>query len=289
MTQHYPVLLEEVLQFFEPLTINMFVDATLGLGGHALALLEAHPEIQTYLGFDQDAEAQKIAKERLAAFEDRLVLANVNFEDITDVLDEQKLPTIDGAFFDLGVSSMQLDQADRGFSFSKGGPLDMRMNPNVKCSAEEVVNNWSEKELGRIFRDYGELRRWRVLARAIVQERPKKRITTTEQLTEILMPHASKKRKVHPMTLPFQALRIAVNCELEVMETTLPAVIERLSPGGRLGVISYHSLEDRIVKQLFRDTPSVKILTKKPVVPSDTEIRKNVRSRSAKMRFVEKL
>jgi 16S rRNA (cytosine1402-N4)-methyltransferase len=306
---HYPVLLKEVLQAFEPLTLQVVVDGTLGAGGHAEALLKAHPEIEHYIGIDQDPQALALARERLKPWASKMNLKHGNFAHFDDFLSELSIFKVQAILVDLGVSSMQLDQAHRGFSFMQEGPLDMRMNPHLSLTAAEIVNTWSEQELGRIFRDYGEEKQWRAAARAIVQARQVHPFAKTSDLKEVLLPILARhaKKGIHPLTLIFQALRICVNRELEVLETFLPKAFDCLAPGGRLAVISFHSLEDRIVKTqmrlaasdkwetsglsgLFRDkAPTVKLVTKKPIEASEEEIRMNSRSRSAKLRVVEKL
>jgi 16S rRNA (cytosine1402-N4)-methyltransferase len=233
-----------------------------------------------------------------------------NFAEFVNYLKELHISHIDGAMIDLGVSSMQFDQGERGFSFSKEGPLDMRMDPHGSLTAGEIVNHWSEAELGRIFREYGEEKKWRVAARAIMQAREAGPISTTTQLAALLKPFFpyNPRKGINPLTLIFQALRIAVNRELAVLDEFMPMAIERLAPKGRLAVISFHSLEDRIVKNhmrfaasdkwetsglgggLFRDKkPVAQIISRKPVSPSIEEIESNPRSRSAKLRVLEKL
>jgi len=301
---HISVLLDEIVNFFRPVTLKVFVDGTLGAGGHSLSILQDHPEMEQFYGFDQDPDALDIAKERLKGWERVMNLIHSNFSHIHN----QKISNVDGILLDLGVSSMQLDRPEKGFSFMEDGPLDMRMNPDEELTAAEIVNNWSEEKLGKIFREYGEEKKWRAAARVIVSARKEKAIETTRQLEKLLYPVLMKKTKkgIHPVTLVFQALRIAVNRELEVLEKTLPAMIEMLRPGGRLAVISFHSLEDRIVKNIFRDAasdkvstsgiggvfldkePLVNLLTRKPVIASDQEIDQNPRSRSAKLRVVER-
>lgn len=306
---HIPVLLEQILNSFSDLKVRYFVDGTVGAGGHSIALLEHHPEMKTLIGIDQDPDALKIAEERLRKWKERVVLVHGNFGQLMDYLERLGIQNIDGMLLDLGVSSMQLDEAEKGFSFSMEGPLDMRMNPERELTAEEVVNSWSEEDLGRIFREYGEEKQWKKAAKAIVKARVERHIHTTRQLVELLKPVIRPKRKkgIHPLTLVFQALRICVNSELDVLEGVLPVAIDTLEKGGRLAVISYHSLEDRIVKNAFRyaasdkentsgiggvfleKTPQVKILTRKPIQPTEDEIARNPRSRSAKLRVVEKL
>lgn len=291
---HVSVLQEEFLGFFENLNIEVFLDGTLGAGGHSLALLKNHPEIQTLIGFDQDASAIKIAQERLKPYESQVNIVTANFCEMHSELEKRQLKA-DGILLDIGVSSMQLDQAERGFSFSKKGPLDMRMDQSCELTAAEVVNTWSEKELGELFRDYGDVAKWRLAAQKIVEERKKKPLKTTQDLVDLLSPFLRKttKKSIHPLTLVFQALRIAVNNELKVLEYTLPKIVSYLKPGGRLCVISFHSGEDRIVKNVFKDLcqkgSPYTLLTKKPIVPSETEIQSNIRSRSAKMRVLEKV
>lgn len=302
---HQSVLLQEFLAQFEGRKIKFFLDGTLGAGGHSHALLLAHPEIEELIGMDQDTTALSIARERLIPWEAKTRFIQANFRH----LDQFNLPKLDGILLDLGVSSMQLDQPEKGFSFMRDGPLDMRMDSTQDLTAEIIVNTWSEKDLGRIFRDFGEEERWRQAARTIVQAREIQSITRTRQLVELLEPKLRKpgKKGIHPLTLIFQALRIAVNKELEVLQEVLPKAVSALNPGGRLAVITFHSLEDRIVKNYFRDAasdkvstsgiggifldkkPEIAILSRKPIQPSDEEVLKQPRSRSAKMRIVEKL
>lgn len=283
--KHTPVLLTEILTFFKDVPLQTYVDGTTGAGGHALAILENHPELQTFFAFDRDESALEIARETLAPFKEHVQFIHSTF----DRLDEY-VEAMDGMLLDVGVSSMQLDQPERGFSFYKGGPLDMRMDQSARLTAKEVVNRYGEKELMRIIRDYGEERRWRQAARAIVEGRQKKRIETTEDLVNVLGPVLGWKRKhMHPATLVFQAIRIEVNQELKQLENGIETAIRLLNPGGRLGVISFHSLEDRIVKQRFRkaavEEKNVEILTKKPVTALREEQLRNPRARSAKLRF----
>jgi len=290
---HEPILVETFLSFFENKDIHVFVDGTLGAGGHAKALLEKHPEVEYFYGLDQDKQALQIAAETLQEFGNKVQLIHGNFRAIQDLVPAK---SVTGIFLDLGVSSMQLDRAEKGFSFSKEGPLDMRMDTTQHLTAEIVVNTYSEKELGRIFRELGEESRWRSAAKAIVEARKKKKIKTTEDLADVLKQvltwSGRKGKKIHPLTLVFQALRIFINDELGAIEQVIPRAIELLEPGGRLGVISFHSLEDRLVKHAFKHYAQEKkviLLTKKPLVADATEVRRNPRSRSAKMRFVEKI
>lgn len=306
--QHQPVLLMEVLEAFNGLHLTHFIDGTLGAGGHAEAILKAHPELVSYQGIDQDLDAIAIATERLKLWQGKLHVTHANFAEFDQVLKKERISKVEGILVDLGVSSMQLDRPERGFSFSKEGPLDMRMNSEGELTAADIVNTWSEKEIGIVFRDYGEEKRWRIAARAIVEARKQKAILTTHDLVNVLRPVLpwNPKKGINPLTLIFQGLRIAVNRELEVLQNFLSRAMDALTPGGRLAVISFHSLEDRIVKDamrlaasdkwetaglgggLFRDkTPTVSLMTRKPIIPTDQEIEANPRSRSAKLRIVE--
>ncbi|CCB86913.1 ribosomal RNA smaLL subunit methyltransferase H [Parachlamydia acanthamoebae UV-7] len=306
---HQSVLMKEVIESFSSCSLRIFIDGTAGAGGHSAALLAAHPEIERLIAIDQDPLALTVAAENLAPWSEKVTFVSGNFENLEKFLDQLEISTVDGILLDLGVSSMQLDIAEKGFSFSKEGPLDMRMDPRNPLTAAIVVNTWPQKELERIFRDYGEERHWRAAARAIVQARAEKQILTTQQLVEVLRPvlRFNPAKRIHPCTLVFQALRICVNKELDVVERVIPAAIRRLKKGGRLGIISFHSLEDGIVKNLFRhaasdkwDTrglaglfrdkdPEVRLLTRKPLVANDEEVAANPRSRSAKLRVLEKL
>ncbi|MDF2550232.1 MAG: rsmH [Chlamydiales bacterium] len=315
MTFHHSVLKEEFLQAYEGRSIRYFLDATLGAGGHSAAILEAHPEIELLVGLDQDPMAIEIAKERLAPFQGKVQILCTNFSGMEEALQPldasgkygSKL-CFDGIFFDLGVSSMQLDFAHRGFSFMRDGPLDMRMDPTNPLTAEIIVNDWPERELGLVLARYGEIKDWRQTARTICQAREKERIVSTLQLARLMPAFRKKGKEIHPATLAFQALRIAVNEELSVAATALPLAIDRLTVGGRLGVISFHSLEDRIAKNIFKEgcsdkldtgssivglfldkEPILKAVTRKPLTASLEEVAQNPRSRSAKLRFVEKL
>lgn len=302
--KHIPVMLEECLELFSGEEIYFFFDGTVGAGGHAKAILQEHPEIKMYIGCDRDPEALAIAKETLKGFSSKVKLVHANHFDIDRILEELNVSHLDGCMFDLGVSSMQLDEDERGFSFQKEGPLDMRMDPTLKVTAKDIVNSYSEKDLGEMFREYGEEKLWRRGARAITEARRKKRIETTTELAGVISDSFPKgKRKVHPATLIFQALRICVNRELETIEGTLKKAISVLRPGGKIGVISFHSLEDRIVKNVFRaasrplknlqgvniSPATVENLTKKPLTPSRSQRYRNRRARSAKLRMARKL
>lgn len=305
---HTSVLLSEVLALFRDQSLRTFVDGTVGAGGHSLALLELHPELEQLVGIDQDPTALELAAGRLKEYDERVQLVRSNFSFLSEQLQNLELQSVDGILLDLGVSSMHLDRPERGFSFRQDGPLDMRMDPGAVLTAEDIVNSWSEKDLGRIFREYGEEPRWRAAARLLGKARSEKSLTRTGELVELLYPLLSygHKKKIHPLTRVFQALRIAVNGELEVLEQVLPAAVDLLSPGGILAVISFHSLEDRMVKRFFQqaasdkeDTrglaglfidkePSVDLLTRKPLVASVEEQACNPRARSARLRAARK-
>ncbi|NGX60649.1 MAG: Ribosomal RNA small subunit methyltransferase H [Chlamydiae bacterium] len=290
--EHIPILVEEFLSFFREEAIGTFVDGTVGAGGHAKALLAAHPEMVHFYGIDQDPDALAIAKETLAPFQEKVTLLQGNFRH----LDQFVPKPVDGIFLDLGVSSIQLDRPEKGFSFSHDGPLDMRMDPSQRLTAAEVVNTFSEKKLSEIFWEYGEESRSRRAAKAIIEARRKQKIKTTGDLTEALKRTLTwsgrRGKKHHPCTLVFQALRIYVNDELGAVEEGIDKALALLAPRGRMGVLSFHSLEDRIVKQKFRQFAVIEkrgeLLTKKPLVAGCEEQRRNRRSRSAKLRFLSK-
>lgn len=302
---HKPVLVKETITLLDPNVSGVFVDATLGGGGHAAEILERVGPDGALIGIDRDPEAIEYARERLKKYGDRVTLVQGNYQDFDKILTSIAVTEIDGALFDLGVSSHQLD-TDRGFSFQRNEDLDMRMNP-MECtlSAKEIVNTYNEFDLADMIWQYGEERYSRRIARAIVNQREREPITKTKELAEIIwnaVPPQYRHGEIHPATRTFQAIRIRVNRELESIETGLPAAINRLKIGGRICVISFHSLEDRIVKRLFRkfsgkcECPPrfpacqcgaanmLKIITSKPVVAGDEEIKENPRSRSAKLR-----
>ena len=300
---HTPVLLGEVVAWLAPERGGFFVDATVGAGGHAEALLDRGSKIHL-LGLDRDPSALALAKRRLSRFGKRLELVEANFADIGAVLEGRPRP--DGVLADLGVSSMQLTEGERGFSFRREGPLDMRMSPNGP-SAAEIVATASAEELSRIFREYGEEWMASKIARVIVSERARVPITSTRQLARIVAGAKGTRGKIDPATKVFQALRIEVNQELVALSRFLAAAVTRLNAGGLLAVVAYHSLEDRIVKEAFRRDSGVclcppklplcvcgarrvlKVLTRRPVVPSAVEVRANPRSRSARLRVAEKV
>jgi 16S rRNA (cytosine1402-N4)-methyltransferase len=301
---HIPILSKEFLSFFENKKIEVFIDCTVGAAGHSLAMLEAHPEIELLIGYDQDPYALEIASKRLINFKSKIKLIHSNFSNLNQLDTSVKA---DGIFADLGVSSMQLDIASRGLSFQKMGPLDMRMDTTQELTAAIIVNTWDTEDLEFIFREYAEEPRWRFVAKTIVESRLKQPIKTTLDLVDLLKPHLKTYKKIHPLTLVFQGLRIAVNNELKSLERFLPIAIHRLKHEGLIGILTFHSLEDRIVKNFFReqsgykggkehhfdftkeDKALINILTKKPLCPSEKEISVNPRARSAKMRFAKKI
>jgi 16S rRNA (cytosine1402-N4)-methyltransferase len=300
---HRPVLLQEVMIALRPQPGGIYFDGTVGAGGHAAALLSASaPDGQLY-GFDQDESALEIAQIQLSQFGNRVHLFHANFDQLTQVAQAQQLAKADGILLDLGLSSMQVDRPERGFSFQTDGPLDMRMDLSATETAADLVNTLSETELANLIYRYGEERFSRRIARAIVKARP---IQRTSQLAQVVARATGGSReKIHPATRTFQALRIAVNDELGALERVLPQAIAWLKPGGRLAVISFHSLEDRIVKHYFqqesrdcicppeqpvctcRHKASIHIISKKPIMPSLAEIDENPRARSSKLRVVE--
>jgi 16S rRNA (cytosine1402-N4)-methyltransferase len=260
---------------------SLVLDLTLGAGGHAEALLVAG--VQRVIGVDRDPAALEIASSRLARFGERFEGRSARFSDVPA---ENR---VEGVLYDLGVSSMQLDRAERGFSYRSDGPLDMRMDPTERTSALDLVNDTDEEELARIVFEYGEERRSRRVAAAIVRARQRSRIETTDQLARIVAGALGARRGgPHPARRTFQALRIAVNRELEELAASLPRAADLLAPGGRVVVISYHSLEDRIAKRFLLGRDDLEILTKKPLVPSKRERERNPRSRAAKLRAAEK-
>lgn len=315
--EHVPVLASEVVELSAAGRGGVFVDCTLGLGGHAAALLEASPLVRL-VGIDQDPEAITIARQRLAAYGDRVSFLTGNFRHLATLLASQELATPAGILLDLGVSSLQLDRAERGFSFRREGPLDMRMGPDG-ISAAEIVNTYSEADLERIIREFGEEREARRIARTLSRERERQPFTTTLQLADTIAQvkraslYRGKRRKrysadagrIDPATRVFQALRIEANQELAALPEAIDQALKLLDKDGRLVVISYHSLEDRIVKHTFRDlaqgevdpttgrglaeTQLIEVLTKRPVRPNETEVAMNPRSRSARLRAARRL
>jgi len=305
--QHIPVLYKEIIHALQPQRGGRYVDGTLGAGGHARGILEACAPDGLLLGLDVDPQALALSRETLAPYAEggRTHLVQASYTTLTQQLAALQWDAVDGIVLDLGASSMQFDNAERGFSFMQDGPLDMRFGPRAFQSAEDIVNTYAEKDLADLIFRYGEDRDSRKIARAIVMSRP---LRTTRELVAVIE-KASPRRgdRVHPATQTFQALRIAVNEELSSVETVLPQAVSNLKPGGRCAVISFHSLEDRIVKDFFREQSKdifnppyeriyeeerkavVKIINKKPIVASDEEIKDNPRARSAKLRVIEKI
>jgi 16S rRNA (cytosine1402-N4)-methyltransferase len=305
---HQPVLPNQVLAFLAVDHGRRFVDATVGCGGHSRRILEQNPEAEL-LGIDRDREALVEAEKTLSEFGDRVALHRSRFSHLGDVLDEQGWDTVDGILLDVGMSSLQLDTADRGFSFRLDGPLDMRMDSRDPVTASQIVNSWSESELTRIFRDYGEERNARRIAREIVRRRDEKPWVYTGELAAFIneLTWSPRSGRLPAATRCFQALRIAVNHELEELEAVLAVAVDRLNVNGRLVVISFHSLEDRIVKNFMReeerecvcppDFPEcrcdkvrrLKVLTKKPVRADESEVEMNRRAASARLRAAERV
>ncbi len=291
---HKSVLLAEVLEGLQPEKARFVVDGTVGAGGHAEAMLERMPEGSELLGLDQDPAALKIAEETLKRFGTRVMLLNENYRDLLQILKTHTRRKADAMLLDLGVSSMQFDSAERGFSFQSDAPLDMRMNPASPLTAKMVINQYSEKQLLELLWTYGEERFARRIVRKILEARAIKKIETTKELAGIIassVPASYRHGRIHPATRTFQALRIVVNDELGALNDFLKIAIETLAPGGRLAVISFHSLEDRLVKNAFRNFKASKlgqILTKKPIVAGDGEVSLNPRARSAKLRIMER-
>ena len=305
---HKPVLLDECIEMLNIRPGGVYVDGTLGRAGHSREIVRRLTGGRL-ICIDQDTAAIRAAEERLAPWRDRVTLVHGNFSDLADILREAGVSGVDGALFDLGVSSPQLDDASRGFSYMQDAPLDMRMDNTAALTAREVVNTWSQEELRRILYEYGEERYAPAIARAIVKTRETGPVETTLELAEIVrgaMPPAALREKQHPAKRTFQAVRIAVNGELDALPPMLEAAVDSLNPGGRLAVITFHSLEDRIVKQTLREQargctcprefpvcvcgkkPKIRLVTRKPIVPGAAELSENPRARSAKLRTAEK-
>ena len=305
---HKPVLLEECLTALAIRPEGTYLDGTLGRAGHSLEILR-RLKGGRLIGIDRDMTAIEAARERLAEFGDRVTLVHGNFCDLDEILSGLRVDKVDGMLFDLGVSSPQLDEARRGFSYMHDAPLDMRMDTTAALDARQVVNTWSGEELRRILYAYGEERYAPQIARAIVRRREERPIETTGELAEVIrsaMPAQALREKQHPAKRSFQAIRIAVNGELEALAPMLHAAAEGLRPGGRLAVITFHSLEDRIVKQTMRELatgcicppefpvcvcgrkPKLTLVTRKPIVSGPAELEENPRARSAKLRVAER-
>jgi 16S rRNA (cytosine1402-N4)-methyltransferase len=305
MPIHVPVLLGEVIAGLQPRSGGYFVDCTVGLGGHAAAILEKISPSGRLLGIDADPEAIEVSQDKLSDYGEAVILVNDNFVNLEAICTRYHFHPVDGILLDLGVSSLQLDTAERGFSFHLDAPLNMRFDPEQWLTASDIVNSFSEQELAKLIEKYGEERHSRRIARYIVHNRP---ITTTVELARLVeQALGGKHARIHPATRTFMALRIAVNSELQNLELALKQTINLLRPGGRLTVISYHSLEDRIVKQFMRDAassclcppgtvicrcghvPTLTLISRKVIKPTSLEIESNPRSRSAKLRIAERL
>lgn len=308
--EHIPVLLGETLEYLGPKPGGVYIDGTLGGAGHSGEIIKRILPGGVLLGIDQDSNAIAAARERLAAYRDNVIIVRDNFRNIKAIAGENGFAEVDGVLLDIGVSSHQLDEEERGFSYMHDGPLDMRMDTGRSYDASDIVNNASEQELIRIIRDYGE-EKWAVrIAKFIAEERKNTRIDTTYKLVDIIkraIPAAARREGGHPAKRTFQALRIAVNDELEVLEQAVKDAVDILKPGGRLVVITFHSLEDRIVKTVFNNMekpctcppqlpvcvcgkePLLRVLTRKPVTAGEEELEYNTRSKSAKLRAAERV
>lgn len=295
---HIPVLIDEVIKNLKPGRGGIFVDCTLGEGGHAEEILRLSSPDGLLIGIDQDVEALRSARERLKKYGERVKIVHDNFKNINKILEGRGIYGLDGILFDLGVSTSQLMNPFRGFSFRTDGPLDMRMDRVGDITAESLVNGLSEEELVKIIREFGEERYAPKIANAIVRERKKKRITSTLRLAEIIryaIPRSRVYARIDPATRTFQALRIAVNDELEILRKAIVDASAMLRPGGRICIITFHSLEDRIVKHTFRELSKgdgkqiLKIITGRPIRPTLMEQESNPRSRSAKLRVAERI
>ena len=289
---HEPVLVSEVLEHLAPQRGGVFVDCTVGLGGHARAILEAGAT--RLIGFDRDPAALARARERLATSSDRVELVHSDYRALASALEARGIATVDGILADLGVSSMQLEAEGRGFSFRRDEPLDMRMDTTAGPTAADALREVDEKALADLIYEFGEERHSRRIARAIVAARGQRAIQTTGQLAEIVRRAIPRKgySRIDPATRTFQAIRIWVNRELEGLDEFLAAAVRRLTAGGRLAVITFHSLEDRIVKHTLRALQAdgaITVRTKRPIVPSEAEIERNPRARSAKLRAAERV
>lgn len=298
MIHHRPVMVDEVMSALQPDSDGCYVDCTAGEGGHSEAILRSCAPPPRVIGLDLDREALSVGRDRLSEFGDRAKLVEASYVDIVGVVIELGCFPCDGALFDLGVSSLQLNSTERGFSFSKEASLDMRFGPSVERSANEIVNETDEEDLANLIYKLGEERKSRRVARAIVAARP---VETTTQLANVIaraIGWSNRGRRIHAATRTFQALRMAVNGEFDNVDKGIREAVKALRPGGRLVVMSYHSIEDRLVKTILReessitdknDSPALKLVTKKVVKPSRMEIEANPRSRSARIRVAERI
>ena len=310
MAGHVSVLLDECIKYLDIKPDGIYVDGTLGLGGHSSEIAKRLGEGGRLIAIDRDLASIERASARLAPWADRVTIVHGNFRDVAAILDEQGIEAVDGMLFDLGVSSPQLDDGQRGFSYMQDAPLDMRMDPSDNVDAWFIVNRWPEEKIARILHDYGDERYAKRIAAAIVARRQEKEIETTLELVDVIksaMPAPALREKQHPAKRSFQAIRIAVNDELSAVSQMMETAPDRLKPGGRLCVISFHSLEDRIIKNAIherengctcpREAPvctcgfvqTLRSVTRKPVTPTDEELVLNPRSRSAKLRVAERV
>jgi len=290
--EHKPVMLEEVIKGLNPGPGKVYIDGTVGLGGHSAALLRCFPQIKLLIGCDLDPYALEQAASKLAPFQKKVRLIHTNYIEIPHILEKESIGPVDGILLDLGLSSFQLESPSRGFSFRRDEPLDMRMNPNTKVSAADMVNNLPVAQLIELLKNYGQERWASRIAYAIDRERKKRPILSTKELADLVfkaIPRKRHPRRIHPATKTFQALRIAVNKELDNLSEALRTLPDCLKPSGKLVIISFHSLEDRLVKHAIRNDSRLTPLTKKPITPSTIEIDQNPRARSAKLRIAERV
>lgn len=290
LTQHVPVLLKETIELLNLRPGDKVIDGTVGLGGHAKVILKRIQPGGRLLALDRDPRQIEAARTNLADYTAQIIFINDSYANLAQHAYVQGFTSSSAVLLDLGYSSVHVDDPARGFSFQSKGPLDMRYDPTGDLIAEEIINEWPEKELNRLFQIYGEEHLASRFSRAIVEQRKRGRIKTTTELAELIVQAAPRRGKIHPATKVFQALRIAVNDELGELERALPQIIGVLKPGGRLAIISFHSLEDRIVKTFFKkqNNKTLKIVNKRVVVPSEEETEENPRSRSAKLRVAER-
>lgn len=295
INSHVPVMLNEALEYLNPQEGGIFLDGTLGAGGHAEAVLKKVGASGKFIGIDKDETALKLAREKLKEFASQIYIFQDDFKNLKHIVHNQKINYVNGILLDLGISSMQLDDPCRGFSLRADGPLDMRMNQSGSRSASDLVNTLSEQDISLILKNYGEERFHNRIARKLVSERSLRPITTTAELRQIVMkaiPSGRSYTRIHPATRTFQALRIAVNGELESLSNFFDEALDVLAVGGRMVVIAFHSLEDRLVKEKFRQWQKdnkARILTKKPIMPGDEEVESNPRARSARLRAIERV
>lgn len=308
--KHISVLLEETIEGLNIKPDGIYVDGTLGGGGHSYQICRRLGDKGRLIGIDQDSEAIEAAGKRLEEFKDKVTIVHSNYQNIDSVLQELCISGVDGIVLDLGVSSYQLDNASRGFSYREDAPLDMRMDQSMEMTAYDIVNGYSEQDLYRVIRDYGEDSFAKNIAKHIVKARNNEPIRTTFQLNEVIkaaIPAKVRQGTGHPSKKTFQAIRIELNRELDVLENSIDTMIRLLNPGGRLAIITFHSLEDRIVKTIFRNNmnpctcppgfpvcmcgkkPTGRVVTRKPIVPGEEELEHNKRAKSSKLRIFEKI